>query len=357
MLSYDATTTFKEYAMRRTLLAICAIAGSAAVLFACSNVQPPTGSTSASDLRVLGGPTQAFGGAQHRNGLIIVDPAKIKAQVYVGAFTYPSSSTPILDYKAKDTKNKPYFCKITVGEAVNSIAVDSTGELWVPEGYDSSISEAAVVSFGPDCGKAGTTLSDPDGEAGGIAWSSKGTAYVDDIGGPSSTAGNVAIYPKGKTAPTGELTNPAIYLAGGVAVDSKDNVYVSFFTNPSKPSGATGVLKFAGGKMPGRLLKKIKLAIPGVPLIDSHDDMLITNDANSAPVEDIYAPPYTKKPATFSLKGNSPQCSLDAKETTLACGDKQNDTVDFYSYPGGKYLYSISKGITPTVIGVAQDPN
>jgi hypothetical protein len=329
------------------------IAAAAAVLLAaCSNsaTQLPASSAAPAALGSIGVSSVP---TRPRSDLKIVDPAAIAAQVYTSAYTYPSA-TPILDYKADDKNNKKNFCKLTVGEAINAIAVDSKGELWVPQGLDPNSGSPDVVSFAPNCGAAGTTLSDADGQPGGIAFSSKGITYVDDLLGPSSTAGNVAIYPKGKTAPTGELTNSQIFLAAGVAVDSKDNTYVSYFGNPTT---TTGVLEFAGGKMPGKLLKDIELVVPGVPLFDSKDNLLITDDANSSPTENVFAPPYTKKPKSFALKGNSPECSFDKGDTTLACGDKDNTTIDFYSYPNGKYLYSISKGLTASVVGVAQDPN
>ncbi|HEY5427240.1 MAG TPA: hypothetical protein VIJ77_11870 [Candidatus Tumulicola sp.] len=336
-----------------------ALAGGCALLIfsGCSNAgsssQPPVAANSLgfTPFVSLDAGIRPAAGAGRANGLVFVDPTALKAQIYVAEYN-SSTSSPVQDFNAVDKNNKKAICHIdTVGEGVNSIAVDGSHELWVPQALDLNTSSSDVLSFGPNCGAAGTTLVDPKGQAAGIAFASDGTRYVDDILGPSSSAGNVSVYSKGKTKPARYLTNPNIFLATGVGVDSKNNVYVSYHSSAS----ATGILSFKGGKMPGKPIAHVNLGAPGILTFDKKDDMIVTDDVNLT--LNVYAPPYTGAPKVFPLQGASPQCSLNAAQTNLACGDKTNASVDIYSYPGGKYEYSFNKGLdSGTVIGVAQDP-
>ncbi len=183
-------------------------------------------------------------GANRAGTLVFVDPAALKAQIFVAEYN-ASGSTPVWDFNALNKNNKKPICHISaVGEGINALGVDASHELWVPQSLDLNTNASDVVSFAPNCGAPGTTLVDPKGQAAAIAFASDGTRYVLDILGPSSSAGNVSIYPKGKTKPARYLTNSNIFLASGVGIDSKDNVYVSFHSAAS----ATGILLFKGGK-------------------------------------------------------------------------------------------------------------
>jgi sugar lactone lactonase YvrE len=317
---------------QRQTRAVLALAGIAAIA-ACSN-----GSAYAPQVP-----------ANSALGMRFVDPATVKAQISVATYT-TSNSTPVSVFATGNTKNKPPFCKITkVGEAINALGVDSSGNLWVPEGTGTG-GVADVVEFKPNCGAVVTTLSDSNGQPAGIAFASNGTAYVNNILGASSSAGNVAIYPKGATKPSKFLTNKAVFLAAGVGIDSKNNIYLSYYDSSDSP----GMLVFAGGKMPGKTLKNFALGNPGVPAFDKKDNMIVTDDSDHT--LNVYAPPYTGKPKTYQLKGSSPQCSLNAAQSNLACGDKTNGSVDVYAYPTGKYQYSFNKGLSSAVIGVVQSP-
>jgi hypothetical protein len=289
--------------------------------------------------------------AERSKGLIFADPAAVKAQIFVAEYS-DSNSIPVIDFNANNQMNKKGICQIAgVGMGINALGIDSAGTLWVPQGLDPATGKPDVVSFAPNCGAAGVTLVNPKGQAAGIAFASDGTRYVDDISGLNSTAGNVTVYPKGKTKPARYLTNANIAYATGVGVDSKNNVYLSYHT----PASATGILLFKSGQMPGKPIKNINLGAPGMIAFDKHDNMIVTDDVNLT--LNVYAPPYTGAPHAHPLQGASPQCSLNKAQSNLACGDKPNASVDIYSYPGGKYQYSFNKGLGQgTVIGVAQDP-
>ena len=338
----------------KPLLALALIAGPAVFLAACSqsaSPQLPSAAVSSSaTLRFASMEDRAPATASHSNSpMVYIDPAALKGQIFVSAYS-TASSTAVNDYAAGNTKNKGAICQITsVGEGINALGVDASNELWVPQGLDTKSGLSDIVSFAPNCGAQGQTLSDSKGQPAGIAFASDGTRYVNNILGPASGAGNVAVYPKGKTKPSRLLTNPSIYFANGVGVDSKGNVYVSFYT----ASSTTGVMEFKGGQMPGTVLK-IQNGAPGAIAFDKSDNLIITDD--SAVTLNVYAPPYTKKPKTYPLQGHSPQCSLNAAQSNLACSDKTNTAVDIYSYPAGKYLYSFNSGLVATVIGTVQDP-
>ena len=335
-------------------LVALALAGPALFLAGCSgSAQPqlPSAASSLSLSRFASMDDHApASGANSAGALVFVDPATVKGQIFVSAYN-SSSSTPVNDYNANNNKNKGTICQITsVGEGINAMGVDGADELWVPQGLDPKSGVADIVSYAPNCGAQGVTLSDSKGQPAGIGFASDGTRYVNNILGPSSSAGNVAVYAKGKTKPSRYLTNSAIFYANGIGVDSKGNVYLSFFTQAS----TTGVMEFAGGQMPGKVLKNVKNGAPGAIAFDKSDNLIITDD--SAVTLNVYAPPYTKAPKTYPLQGHSPQCSLNKAQTNLACADKTNTSVDVYSYPAGKYLYSFNNGLVATVIGAVQDP-
>jgi hypothetical protein len=288
--------------------------------------------------------------AGDRSGLRIVDPDVIKPQIDVGQYGTTSGPGEVNEYAA-GTPRKPPFCQLANLLGVNAIETDASGNLWVPQVAGGTTSE--TIEYAPDCGKAGTTLSDPYGQPGDIAFAANGTRYVSDILGNGSVAGDIGVIPKGKTAPTSKLVNANVFFSLGVALDSKGNLYESFI---DAAGTGGGVIEFVGGKGAGKVLGGIKITEPGTLIIDKHDN-LITTDQNANTL-DTYAPPYTKAPATFPLKGQSIQCALNAAGTNVACADRGNNTVDVYKYPTGMYTLSFNAKLSPTAttIGIAQDP-
>jgi len=337
------------------VLAACAGGGSQVATPPAQGLPPQAGSSFA---RNLTSPVAMFAPFELRAplapgnglGLRIVDPDTIKAQIYVGQYGVPSAPGLVNDYSSAALRKNP-LCQITNLDGVNAIEVDSTGELWIPQVTSGGVSE--ITSNAPNCGAAGTKLSDPNGQPADIAFASTGVRYVSDLLGNGSVAGDISVYPKGKTKPSSKLTNSAVFFSLGVAVDSHNNVFQSF-VNQAGTKG--GVLEFVGGKMPGKVVKGIKLTEPGTLIIDKSDNLIVTDQV--ANTLDTYAPPYTTAPATFPLKGQSIQCSINAAETNIACADRANDTADIYNYPSGTYIFSFNAKLsgTLTTIGIAQDP-
>ena len=288
--------------------------------------------------------------------LNLVDPNVVKPQMYVSQYGQTTSAEgEVNDYGPNNKKDRKPICVIPDLNEVNGIEVDSTNELWIPEVTPAGVNQ--VISAAPHCGKAGVTLADPNGEPADIAWAPNGTRYVSDIVSNGSNAGDVSVYPKGATSPSGKLTNSNVFLSIGVAVDSKGNVYQSYFTSLSGTSG--GVIEFPKGKMPAKKLTNVSatVTIPGTVMLDKNDNMIITDQSTSTLY--VYAPPYTKAAtASFPLQGQSVQCSLNKAATDIACADAGLNDVDVYAWPAGTYQYSFSKGLSSsaTTIGVAQDP-
>jgi hypothetical protein len=148
----------------------------------------------------------------------------------------------------------------------------------------------------------------------------------------------VSIYPQGKVKEKGRLTDSNLVSPQAIGVDSSGNVYVASF------SSSAMIIEFKGGRMPGTQLEMRALGQPaGTLLFDKVDNMIIPDRLNSR--VNIYAPPYTGSPTSIALKDGGPnRCSLNHDETILGCAETTGYylyTFNFYSYPGGKYKYSI----------------
>jgi hypothetical protein len=285
----------------------------------------------------------------NRSNLNLVDPKAISAQIYVSQHGTNGLKSSLDDYHAPNKKNKRWFCHIrSIRHSQNTaIEVDASGELWVPQGPE-------VTSYAPNCGKQGMTLSEPGGNADDIAFGARGIRYVSNA--TESGGGNIAVYPAGATEPTRTLRNAAVSYSVGVGVDSHDNVYESFINSSSNGGG---VVEYQRGRMPGKLLENVAVTLPGPPLFDRGDNLIVTDSASTTATINIYAPPYNKPPISFAAKSLSYQCSLNYDEANLACADDGLNTVDIYKYPNGSYLYSINRGLrgVPSfTLGVAQFP-
>lgn len=270
--------------------------------------------------------------AAHPAGsLRIVDPSTAGASLYVAS----SYTTAIAEYGARATKPKHPKCTISLTGLVNSIGVDDTGTLWVPQQggtfYD------IVTSYAPHCGAPGIILSDYEGAASSVASDSAGTNYVGDaFSAYGLTVGDVEVFPAGQTQASTILTSSVFGVVTGVAVDPSGNVYASSFSGKAGHAGS--VTEFVGGQEPGQVV--LSTSNPLIDLLFDKKANLIVVFETPAQVE-VFAPPYTGSPKeTFPLQAFSNQCSLNKSEKMLACADGPLGTVDFYTYPNGAYQYS-----------------
>ena len=247
-------------------------------------------------------------------------------------------------FKGHDRKGRPpVVCE--PADSTNGIRIDRDGNLWVPDGRADTTTE-----YGPNCGAAKLTITDPTGEPADVAFDRKHHVYIlniNDTSGPPT----VNVYTSaGKHLST--LSDPSFAVLFGVEADNKGDVFVSNLTS----SNDGIVVEFPHGKMPGTQLSGVNLGLPGVPAFDSKDNLVITDWDRST--IDVFAPPYTNAPTTFPLMGASIWCPLDRPQRHLYCGDGENGSVDVYAYPAGTYLYSVTASLSASalVAGVAPDP-
>ena len=260
--------------------------------------------------------------------------------IAVAQFGSPS----VLWFKANDRTNQPpVVCE--PADSTNGIRIDRYGNLWVPNGRANTTTE-----YAPHCGAAKLTIPDPTGEPADVGFDHYGHVYIMNLNNIKGKP-TVNVYTSaGKHIRT--LSDPSFAVPMGVESDIKGNVFVSNLTS----SNVGIVVKFPQGKMPGTQLSGIHLGLPGVPAFDSHDNLVIGDWL--ALTINVFAPPYTGKPTTFPMKGQSIWCPLNHFETHIYCGDAQNGSLDVYAYPSGTYLYSDTGDLSASalVTGVAPDP-
>jgi hypothetical protein len=91
-----------------------------------------------------------------------------------------------------------------------------------------------ILTFGSNCGAAGPTLNDPNGQPVDVAFdNAKDIVYVDN------ESGDIAVYENGATSPTRTLSNPENQQAQGVAVDAHGNLFQTDFNN--------NIIEYPGG--------------------------------------------------------------------------------------------------------------
>jgi hypothetical protein len=267
-------------------------------------------------------------------------PKGAKAHLAVAEF----GATSVFWFPENDRKNKPpKACEPAL--STNGIRIDRKGNLWVPNGQADTTTE-----YGPNCGAAELTIADPDGEPADVGFDKRGDVYILNLNNKSGPPVVHVYDSSGKELRT--LTDSSFDVLFGVNSDNKGNVFVSSLT-----SGNTGiVVEFPHGRMPGKLLSGVSLRLPGVPVFDSANDMIIADWGNKT--IDVFAPPYTGSPTTSKLMGSAIWCPLDHQEQHIYCGDAGRGSIDVYGYPGGTYLYSYTASLSPSalVTGVAPDP-
>ena len=117
------------------------------------------------------------------------------------------------------------------------------------------------------------------------------------------------------------------------------------------------VVEWRGGKMPGTVLPLGGLVVPNGITFDKRDNMLLFNDRLGVILK--YPPPYSGAPSrTYTSKNPACAGTLNRNGTRLYAASRANGSVDAYTYPEGRYLYSITAGLSASgsVTGVAIDP-
>lgn len=285
---------------------------------------------------------------------------RIRRDVAKGTVLYASLFEGAVFHEYVLPKRKPLCQSQPYDPAiVNAIGTDKDGTLWVPAwAYQSWI-----YSYDRNCGGPVTTLSTlPLSEASGIAFGPDGTKFgLMTYLNPSNTVSFVSVYPTGATSPMAELNDPRLTQAepaGGVGVDSAGHVYVTCCGILSGPP-IHFAIKFTGkgSQNSGKQIVLKQTTTPGGSVTFDRANNMIVPDNGGASLN-VYAPPYTGKPTVHSLKGTPFQCALSPKQSTIACTNLTDNTVDLYTYPSMSYQYSLKATDYPSVqvAGVAFGP-
>lgn len=273
-------------------------------------------------------------------------------------------------YKLPGSSKSTPVCKdggLNKVAEINGISADFYGTLWVPGLVPTNLTKGIVLTFTKDtCTEAKTKLTETTGEPADIAFATTGTKYVMDIVNfPAMTNGQIEIYPKGKNKPTSRLQLPGELvgtgssqgLGLGVATDSKNNVYATYLNTNS----GTDITEFVGGKGKGTILQNASGIDYEGMTFDGSGNLVVAANTSSGATIDIFKPPFTGTPTTFTAQGAPVDVKLDPKGANLYVGDATNNTIDVYKYPSGTYEYSIEvtevKPQTAVVEGVAVDPS
>ncbi len=230
--------------------------------------------------------------------------------------------------------------------STNGIAIDRSGNLWVPDGRANTTTE-----YGPNCGSAKLTITDKTGEPADVGFDGKNRVYILNLNNLSGSP-TVQFYNATSGKKLGTLSDPSFNILFGIGMDRLGNVFVSNLTS----NNIGNVIEFYGGKMPGTQLSGVALGLPGAPTFDSANNLIISDWFHET--IDVFTPPYTGSPTTAPLEGSSIWCKLNHPETHLYCGDADFGAIDVYKYPGNAYQYSYTAGLSPSalVTGVAPDP-
>jgi hypothetical protein len=295
--------------------------------------------------------------AVRRPGSPLPDWLKVAPASAGHAFVFVSqfNLTFVNEYAKYNKMNAPPICQTTGQPYVNGIGVDTSRNLWVPQGGQLS---GVTTEFAPNCGRAILQIQDKDGQPAAVSFDSKKDVYILNILGPNVFPGNIDVYTPGATKPTRVLRDNNALEPFDEVIDAHDNLYM-VYNDPTTNKGH--VIEFARGHNPSSPLP-MTLGFPGGLAIDAADNLLVI-DQDAVNVA-VYAPPYTNPAiATFRLQADSIPCRFDRSGKRLYCSDFTNGTVDVYAYdashPGATtYAYSFNNGIQPgsANAGVALSP-
>jgi hypothetical protein len=271
-------------------------------------------------------------------------PANVaKAAQHIAVAQFGGSS--VLWFMLNDKKNKPpTTCE--PASSTNGIAIDRSGNLWVPDGRANTTTE-----YAPGCGAAKLTIPDPTGEPADVGFDGKSRVYILNLNNKSGPP-TVEFYNSTTAKQLGTLSDPSFNILFGIGTDRLGNVFVSNLTK----NNVGIVIEFPKGKMPGKQLSGVALGLPGAPAFDASNNLIISDWLNKT--IDVFTPPYKSSPTTATLQGASIWCKLDRAGTQLYCGDADFGAIDVYAYPGDAYLYSYTAALSASalVTGVAPDP-
>jgi hypothetical protein len=335
--------------MPRNFVRSAALIGALAIA-ACSNAGAPLSSSitgmqgSGEHVIGVGGRLIQFGGPAHRSthrSWISRDAAKrslLYGSSYDGGF--------INIYDAKGNNQQP-IGQLTSGlVSPEGLFVDKQHQLWV-----TNTNAFGVVAFKRGKTTPFTTLSDPDYYPVSVAVDKNGTVYAANAESTTGPPGNVTVWTKGSTSPTGTLTYSNFLIVLGVGVDAQNNVYVSYIPTSGPPS----IVVFPAGSQTGTPLG-IQDANEGDMTFDKHGNLVMETLSDNL---GVWAPPYAGGPSrTISAFGNEPSLNKTESKVWIAYANYSQPMIEGYNYKNGNQVDVITNGWTSTAIpiGVAIDP-
>lgn len=331
-------------------LAACAVL---AILAACSGGNSPMAPTplgytpasrpDAAQGAVQDGRTQSqltpFGQSMPPSAADAPVGARFSAKKPGGLYVAQQGDYATYEYHLPNKLNKPPKCSDTLSNyGASGIGVNAKRVLYIP-----LLTTKTILTFKPNCGHAGPTLNDPNGEPVDVAFdNTNNIVYVDDY-----STNRVDVYENGATSPTRALSNPAVNTTEGIGVDAQGDVFQSSFNS--------NIVEYPRGHEKGnKVLPLTGLTLPVGLEFDLKGNLIVIDEANGILV---YAPPLTGAPKkVVTPQGNSVFGKLDAKNRKLYVSDSHSSAVDVYAYPSLKYKYAISNGLGRLTSGVAVDP-
>jgi hypothetical protein len=265
-----------------------------------------------------------------------------------GVYAAQFYGVDLFGYRMPDTRNAGPVCDMAA-TSVNGFAVDSAGEVIVPNGDPSEVSVYRPHTL---CGKSMGSFSDPYGQASDAATANAatGTIIVGNIRvSQYDKVGNIAVCTL-KGGCTRELTSKSItYYGGGVALASNGDCWITSEDNASLSSAT--LTYFNGCSGSGQAAKGWKNQYYGGLIVDKSGNLIsIDYDSDVLWVYSGCNPTCTVVGGPFTLEGNSFYGSLNKKGTELALGDWELGQVDIYRYTPTSltYEYSFDAGLTPS---------
>lgn len=251
------------------------------------------------------------------------------------------------EYHLPNKLNKPPKCSDTLPNyGASGIGVDAKRVLYIP-----LFTTKTILTFKPNCGHAGPTLNDPNGEPIDVAFdNTKNIVYVDDY-----STNRIDVYENGATSPTRTLSNPAVNITEGIGVDAQGDVFQSSFGSVT-PS----IVEYPKGHQKNsKVLGLTGLSSPVGLEFDLKGNLIVIDEGiySTPPEILIYAPPFKGAPKkTIVPQDGSAYGKLDAANRKLYVSDIGHHSVDVYAYPSLKFKYTISNGLGGLTSGVAVDP-
>ena len=322
-------------------------------LAACSGTAPspqtPAGPQVVPGIVRAAGTVVRFGGPRSRvqssPGWISPDARK-KQRSLLYASSYDGGFINI--YKERGNDQAPIGKLTTDLVSPQGMVVDAHHQLWV-----ANTNAFNVVAFKRGSTTPFTTLSDPNYFPISVGVDSNGTVYAANAESSTGPPGNVTVWTKGNTNPTGTLTYAGFMIVLGVGVDSSNNVYVTYIPK----SGPPAMVEFAAGTTTGQPVA-IQDANVGDMSFDKSGNMLLETLTN---VLGVWAPPYTSGPTrTIPAFGNEPTLDRGQHTVWIAYANFSNPMVEGYDYTTGAQTDVITNGWTPNSAvpyGVALDPS